>query len=115
MTAAIRHLSAGSLRHRIAIDRQDHYQDEETGAILTTWTEIAASVPAAVEPLSGREYIAAAQTGSAVSARITIRHRPYLDHSMQIRHGETIYRIKAILPDPRSGREWLTLLVEASA
>jgi SPP1 family predicted phage head-tail adaptor len=106
-------LSAGSLRHRVAIDRQDHAQDIDTGAIVTTWAEIAASIPAAVEALSGREYIAAAQIGSKVTARITIRFRADLNAAMRVRHGTTVYRIKAILPDHRSGQEWQTLLVES--
>lgn len=106
-------LSAGALRHRVSIDRQDHAQDETTGAVSTSWAEIAASVPARVTPISGREFIAAAQVGSSITARITIRYRPDLNAAMRIRHGETIYRIKAILPDPNSGREWLTLLVES--
>lgn len=113
MNAPAQALAAGALRHRIAIERQDHLQNGDTGEITPTWTEIAASVPAAVEPLSGREYIAANQKGSKVSARITVRHRLDLNTAMRIRHGAALYRIHAILPDNRSGREWLTLLVES--
>lgn len=113
MSAPVKALTAGMLRHRVAIDRQDHEQDGVSGAITTVWTEIAASVPAAVEPLSGREYIAAAQAGSTVSARITVRFRADLNSAMRVRHGETVYRIKAVLPDHKSGKEWQTLLVES--
>ena len=113
MTAPVKTLTAGMLRHRVAFDRQDNEQDQTTGAITTSWTEIAPSVPASVEPLSGREYIAAAQTGSTVSARITIRFRADLNAAMRVRHDSTTYRIKAILPDHKSGREWQTLLVES--
>jgi len=113
MSAPIKALSAGTLRHRVAIDQQVHVQNDTTGAIVTTWAEFAANVPASIEPLSGREYIAAAQTNNSITARITIRFRPGLNAAMRIRHGEAIYQIKAILPDPNSGREWLTLLVES--
>ena len=113
MSAPAKALTAGMLRHRVAIDRQDHHQDGVSGAITTVWAEIAASVPASVQPVSGREYIAAAQTGSIVSARITIRFRADLNHAMRVRHGATVYRIKAILPDHKSGKEWQTLLVES--
>lgn len=106
-------LLPGALRHRIAIDNQEHAQDQTTGAIVTSWAEIAASVPAAVEPLSGREFISAAQVGSKVSARITIRPRQDINESMRVRHGANTYRIKAVLPDPNSGKEWFTLLVES--
>lgn len=106
-------LRAGALRHRIAIDQQINAQDATTGEIVTSWAEIAANVPAAIEPLSGREYIAAARTGSVISARITIRFRPNLNAAMRIRHGLIVYEVKAILPDPKSGKEWLTVLVES--
>lgn len=102
------------LRHRISIDRQDHAQDGTTGATVTTWTQIATGVPAAVEPLSGRDFIAAAQNGSSITARITLRFRSEMNHAMRIRHGQTIYRIKAILPDHKSGHEWQTVLVESA-
>lgn len=107
----IKPLNAGSLRHRVAIDRRDYLQNAITGEVTTAWIEIAASVPAKVEPLSGREYIAAAKTESTISARITIRYKSSLNAAMRIRHGSTTYKIKAILPDPRSGIEWQTLLV----
>lgn len=113
MSTAVKTLSAGVLRHRVAIDRQDSTQDEATGTMTTTWAEIAASVPAQISPVSGREFIAAAKPGSSITARIQIRYRPNLTAAMRIRHGATIYQITAILPDPNSGREWLTLLVES--
>lgn len=113
MIAPVKVLTAGMLRHRVAIDRQDNEQDQTTGELTTVWTEIAASVPAAVEPLSGRDYIAAAQAGSSISARITVRFRADLSSAMRVRHGSTIYRIKAVLPDHKSGKEWQTMLVES--
>ena len=91
MTAPVKVLTAGMLRHRVSFDRQDYEQDESTGAMTTVWTEVAVSIPAAVEPLSGREFIAAAQAGSAVVARITIRYRAGMNPAMRVRHGETVY------------------------
>lgn len=106
-------LQAGSLRHRVTIERQQQTQDQETGAVSQDWTAFAADVPASIEPLSGKDFISAAQLGSAITARITIRHRPDVDATKRVRHGAAVYAIKAVLPDPNSGREWLTLLVES--
>lgn len=113
MSTSNKSLSAGTLRHHVAIDQPVSTQDPITGEMMTVWAEIAVNVPAAVEPLSGREYIAAAQANSSISARIKIRYRPGLNAAMRIRHDAAIYGIKAILPDPNSGKEWLTLLVES--
>ena len=51
-------MDPGKLRHRITIQRKQQTQNPQTGALLTAWvTE--ATVWAAVEPLSAREFIAA--------------------------------------------------------
>ena len=113
MSATIKPLTAGALRHRVAIDRLNTAQDETTGEMVASWVEVAASVPASIKPISGREFIQAAKVDSRVTARITIRYRPGMKATMRVRHGETIYTIIAILPDPLSGKEWLTLLVES--
>lgn len=113
MSATTKPLTAGALRHRIAIDRQVNTQSVTTGEMSTSWVEVAESIPAAVTPISGRDFVQAAQLDSRITARITIRHRPGMNAAMRIRHDLTIYKIKAILPDPNSGREWLTLLVES--
>lgn len=106
-------LSAGKLRHRINIERKTHAQDPNTGALTSTWSSLAQNICAAVEPLSGREFIAAQQVKSSITARITIRYRDGITAAMRVIHGATIYNIAAILHDNQSGREWLTLMVES--
>lgn len=101
-------LAAGKLRHRVRIEEQVHVSDEETGAVSTEWRFVAV-VWAAIEPLSAREFVAAATTQSGITARITIRYRPGMRASMRILHGESIYNIAGVLPDLESGREYLTL------
>ena len=113
MSAQAKPLTAGALRHRVSIDRQVNTQSVTTGEMASSWVEVAANIPAAVTPISGRDFIQAAQLESRITARITIRFRPGMNAAMRIRHDLTIYKIKAILPDPNSGKEWLTLLVES--
>ena len=108
----------GKLRHRVTFERYTELldtagevvQDPDTGDILRDWVEVA-TVWAAIEPLSAREFVAQQQIQSAVTARITIRYREGLDASMRIRHSGRIYNIQGILADPESGREWITLPV----
>ena len=101
-------MASGKLRHRVRIEEQVHATDEDTGAVSTSW-QFVAVVWAAIEPLSAREFIAAAATQSAITARITIRYRPGMRASMRILHGSSIYNIQGVLPDLESGREYLTL------
>lgn len=105
-------MQAGRLRHRVTIQNRVETQDPTTGAIAVSWADVA-TVWAAVEPLSAREFIAAQAAQSQVSARITIRYRAGVTAAMRIVHGATLYNIEGVIPDNRSGREWLTLPVSA--
>ena len=78
-------LKAGNLRHSVTLQRKQQTQNPQTGAMVTTWvTE--ATVPAAVEPLSAREFIAAQAVQSDVSVRITMRYRPGITSAMRLLH-----------------------------
>jgi SPP1 family predicted phage head-tail adaptor len=103
-------MSASKLRHRIAIQSRVNVQDPVTGEITPTWTTVAGmeSVPAAIEPLSARDFIAAQAAQSEIVARITIRYRDGLNASMRILHKGKIYNPAGWLPDADSGLEYLT-------
>ena len=118
-------LESGKLRHRVRIEAYaeqrdssgEVIQDQETGEVLMAWQELA-TVWAAVEPLSAREFIQSAATQSQVTARITIRQRDDLLPSMRLVHvrsGRTdvIYNIHGVLADRESGMEYLTLPVSS--
>jgi SPP1 family predicted phage head-tail adaptor len=66
---------------------------------------------AAVEPLSVREFVSSKSEQSEVTARIVIRYRHDVNGQMRFIQGNKIYNIIAPLPDPDSGREYLTLAV----
>jgi SPP1 family predicted phage head-tail adaptor len=105
-------LDAGTLRHRVDIQRPLRTQNVTTGEVTTSWQSISAKpIAAAVDPLSARELIAAQAVQSQVVARIVIRWRPDLDASMRIVHRGLIYDIAGVLPDKDSGLEYITLPV----
>ena len=103
-------MEAGRLRHRVVIQSLAETQDGATGAITESWSTLA-TVWAAIEPLSGREFIAAAESGSEVVARIVMRHRSDVTAKMRIVDGSMTYNIQAVLPDLESGTEYMTLPV----
>lgn len=103
-------LAAGALRHRITLQRNAAVQDQATGELVDLWADVA-TVWAQIVPLSGREFIAAQATQAGVTARIVIRARD-VDASMRVAHGADLYNIHAVLPDPISGREYITLMAE---
>lgn len=101
-------MRAGKLRHRVTIQLPDYTQDPITGEMTPSWVEFAKAW-ASIEPLSAREFIAAAATQSKISARIVIRYRTGIDATMRILHRDKAYNIEGVLADKVSGLEYLTL------
>lgn len=114
-------LNAGVLRHRVTIQQRVDVQDGTTGEITSTWADVWARIPAAIEPLSAREYIASQVETARADARVTLRYRPGVTAAMRLLHhrpqvdsndlGFDVYNILGVLPDKDSGREYLTLPV----
>lgn len=101
-------LAAGSLRHRVTLQVLQSTLDDSDGEVTETYTSIA-DVWADVRMASGREFIQAAGRQSDISVTIRIRHRPGLEPSMRVLHGSRIFHVVAVLDDPRSGKEAVTL------
>lgn len=107
-------LDAGKLRHRIEIQAPaSSGQDSTTGEETEVWQTVSGmeSVPASIEPLSARDFVAARAEQSEISARIVIRYRPGFPSRFRIRHRGLIYWPAGALPDPESGQEWMTIPV----
>lgn len=96
-------MRAGTLRHRVTVEHKTETRDSY-GGVVTTWTTFAASVPAAILPLSGREFFESEAQQSEVSAKIVMRMLAGLLPSMRIAHDGQTYNIRAILPDPLLAR-----------
>lgn len=102
-------LNAGRLRHRLRLEQPVTVQDA-TGTLTTTWQEVK-TIHAAIEPLSVKDYLVAQQIKSKITARIVIRFDPAINPTMRLvcPVTGTVYQIHGALPDPVSGREYLTL------
>lgn len=101
-------MQAGKLRHRCIIERPTEQQDPNSGAMIEGWEEVGKAWMA-IEPLSARAFIAAQAAQSEVTGQLVMRYREGIDSSMRVRKASTIYNIEGVLPDKRSGKEYLTL------
>ena len=101
-------MRAGRLRHRVSIRALQAAKDPTNGQVTKTWSEFA-TVFAAVEPMSAKQFDGAEQNSSKVMTVVTIRWRAGILPSMRIHHGNRILEIQGVLPDKKSGREYLTL------
>lgn len=105
-------LAAGRLRHRVTIEELTTELDSD-GKRAETWADaFGGMLSADIAPLSGRELIAAQAVQSRVTTRIKMRYRPGILAAMRVIHRATIYNIGAVVPDPESGRTWVTLHCE---
>lgn len=107
-------MHAGKLRHRVQFQRQVQGQDPVSGAVVQVWQDWPApgqKLWARIEPLSARDFIAAKAAQSEVTARIVVRYRAGIVATMRAMYRDKVYSIHGVLPDPDSGREYLTLPV----
>lgn len=103
-------MKAGQLDQRVTIERFTSEQDE-IGQSIETWAPLATTW-AAVEPLNGREFFAAATTLAEVTTRIRVRYRPGITSVDRVNHEGKLHNILAII-DPRSGDRELVLMCKA--
>jgi len=104
-------MQAGRLRHRLALQRNLPVENDENGFPIPGsggWQNVAL-VWAAIEGINGREFIAAAAEQAATTWRITTRYFR-LEPSMRLKAGDTVFNVKAILPD--NNRHRLVLMCE---
>ncbi|MGL4683506.1 MAG: phage head closure protein [Hafnia alvei] len=101
-------MQAGKLRHRVTLQARVQVQNQASGAVETTWADVAI-LYAEVVPSSVREFVAAQATQNEITTRITIRYRDGVTPKHRIFFRGKIYNIEGVLPDPKSGREYLTL------
>jgi SPP1 family predicted phage head-tail adaptor len=109
-------LPAGRLRHRIQLEEKAVELDSD-GRRTEVWVEALGGVtlPAEIEPMTGRELLAAAATQSKATTRIRVRALSGITPAMRARHRETLYNIEAVVADPESGGEWMRLLCSSGA
>lgn len=98
-------MRAGRLNKRITIQTRTDPQDAG-GAGIPTWTDLA-TVWASIEPLKGRELIAADAANSEVSGNIRIRYRAGVSASSRVKYGARYYDVLAVINTDERGRELL--------
>lgn len=103
-------MKAGQLDQRVTVERFSRTEDE-LGQPIESWAPLF-TCWAAVEPLTGREYLAAQAAVSEVTARIRMRFRPWMTAQDRVIHNGTIYQIESLI-DVRSENRELVLMCKA--
>jgi SPP1 family predicted phage head-tail adaptor len=100
-------MRSGDLRHRISIQKRTTAQDTY-GAQQATWTDVL-QVWAHVQPLSGRELIAAQAVQSETTHSIVIRYnsllwKPSQAAAMRVLYAGRVFNITASINEDERNR-----------
>lgn len=96
-------MRAGDLRQRVTINSKTATQDS-LGAEVITWVEFA-TVWAAVEPVTGREFMDGRQITAEVTTLIRIRKMDGISPEMQVVFGSKVYDILSVIHVEERNRE----------
>lgn len=105
-------MKSGKLRHRIEIQKSIDTRSSSGAISGQTW-EPFCYVWASIEPLSGREYFAAAQAQSSVTHKITIRYRAGIRVHYRAMWNNRIFDIQSILNREERNIELILFCSEA--
>jgi SPP1 family predicted phage head-tail adaptor len=105
-------MEIGKLNRLVTIQQQSTTQDA-AGQPAPTWSDLA-SVWANIRYLSGMETIKAGAEMAVAKASIRIRFRSDVTAAMRVSIGETVFQIKAVMPD-EAGRQFVDLACEVLA
>ena len=100
-------MRAGTLDQRVTLERLTGGVDE-LGQPFEDWATVA-TVWASVQPLVGREFIAAQAAQSEVTTRVVIRYMAGLTAADRVLHDGRVYEVTAVL-DVRSQNDELVLM-----
>ena len=103
-------MRAGTLRHKVIIQVGTEAQDG-FGGVTLTWATFA-TVWAAIEPISGKEFFDSQQVNAEVTTRIRIRYLASVTPKMRVLHGARIYRIESTVDLNERTRELHLMCVE---
>ncbi len=89
-------LRAGRLRHYVTVEQSVSVPDSHGEPVLT-WTPFARDVPAGIEPLQGREFLAAQKENVEVTHRVVLRWIAGVNATMRVVFNGRILEITSAL------------------
>jgi len=103
-------MRAGKLRHQVNIQSKSTSSTPDLfGGPQEIWTDVALNVWASVEPLQGRELVAAQAVNAETTTRITMRYRSGVIAANRITHDGKFYNLQSVV-DPELKHEKLIIM-----
>ena len=102
-------IDPGKFQHSVELHSFTTTVDMSTGERIQSWS-MYADAWAHVQPVSGKEFIAALAVQSQVTIRVQMWFRDDVTSAHRLVFRGKTYDIEAVLPDLGSGLEYLTLM-----
>ncbi|MED0676983.1 phage head closure protein [Aneurinibacillus thermoaerophilus] len=96
-------MNIARLNRRIRLQRRESAKDDE-GIVTEGWADVA-TVWAAIEPLRGREYFAAATVNAENTVRIRMRYRRGITPDMRVLYDGRVFEIQSVIDVNEMHRE----------
>lgn len=103
-------MDAGLMRHRIRIKKPSSERNA-FGEPVNAWIDVA-NVRASINPLSGRDFIAAMQDQAEVTHKVMIRYNVAVKASMRVLYGNRVFDILHIIDTWEQHREMVLMCKE---
>lgn len=112
-------MKAGTLRHKVLLENRAVTRDALGGEIVT-WVPVTTlagdgKVWANVRFMSGMEALRTDAVVATLKASIRILFRNDLKPTARATYNNQVFDIKAAMPDPGTGRDYLDLVCETGA
>jgi SPP1 family predicted phage head-tail adaptor len=113
-------MESGDLRHIVDFQKRVTSRDAVTGEMIVDWQNLYTDVHAAIQPMSDREYLAAAAVQSEATTRIVVRQRQIanaMDPKTRVVHGHKcckwlgreLYNPEGMTRDKDTGWEFVSI------
>lgn len=100
-------MRSGRLRHRLQLQSKTESRTA-SGASTFTWTTDS-TVWGGIEPLSGKEYVAASQVQNEEKVRIVIRYHASIDETWRVVNGGKYYSIHSVINSNERNRDLILM------
>ncbi|WP_255504094.1 phage head closure protein [Moraxella sp. VT-16-12] len=107
-------MRVSELRHRITLLKQQTSVNAG-GERLAEWTQVK-KLWANITYLSVKDVLASQAAGSQITARCVVRYTKDITSDMRIIYQDHVFAIVGQpIPDPKTGREYLTLMLQSAS
>lgn len=103
-------MDAGLMRHKIIIQQLDSARNE-FGEPENIWVDTVIA-RASINPVSGKDFIAAMKEQAEITHKVTIRYNPLVKSSMRVKFGARLFRILHVIDTWEQHREMVLMCKE---